>query len=297
MSSAQAVQFVTSWLAADESALTRFDAVALTALEGPPLLDADAAITRAHISTQRPSGASTVSVYLPQSRGFPAQFLAGVHFPSQDDFFFVFTRRASNTPWKAVYATPLVIPVSGSFQAMSAARPIRTDQAGHAEIVTSSTGLKVALSRVAQVEAAYASSSVAANHAGSSTLVDPLLADFVLARIAIDAATGATDTVTVESTAYPTYAYRTTDGGAVSFATLRTHIHWTAPGTTSVADPTILGYPPAIVPGLTPNTPYRTIDVNVLAMLSVAVPRKASTAPITAMGFDAAFLPGTGLTG
>jgi hypothetical protein len=297
---AQAAQVVRSWVAADNAALQTFNVAAVNTLEGPPLSDADDPSVRAKVPSS-PFGLSNVTVYVPNQSAYPAQFLTSVVLSSGQTSgtdFLVFTKHSKSAPWKAVYDTPYNPPTNNLVLNSLAARPILVDQQGYARLVTASSALKVNPSTLAHLAASYVQQSLGAKRPAPSKVFDPSLAQFVLAGAGVDAANGATDTSVVEPGAYSVYSYRTTDGGALTFVTLRGRIHSVSKGSTPIAKPTVLGQPVGgNVPGLTKGQPYRSIDVNVLATLAFAVTPSKSQTPLGVVGFAITPVSGTGVPG
>ncbi len=80
------------------------------------------------------------------------------------------------------------------------------------------------------------------------------------------------DTVTAAATTFPVYSYRTANGGALSFVTLRFHLHAVPAGTATTVNPTAIFALLGQVPGLTQAQHYRSIDINILDLLALTVP-------------------------
>ncbi len=281
---AQAEQVVASYVSAASAANT---VAAYNAVQGPPL----SVLSDAQIGVAPPNNTmftlTNVQVFVPRQTTYPAQFLALATEPgSTNPDFRVFTKRSVGAPWKAVYLTP----------APSSTPTIFVDANDYARTVTGAAGLRVEPATLPHTLAAYFQQSLKANRSAPSRIFDSSLSGYVLNLIKADTANR--ETVTAAATTFPVYSYRTYNGGALSFVTLRFHLHAVPAGTATTVDPTAIFALLGQVPGLTQAQPYRSIDIDLLAQLALTVPPASQHNALTlAAGSDFGAISGSGTPG
>ena len=273
---AQAEQVVASYVSAINVATT---AAANNAVEGPPLSVLDDANVGVASSSAPMFTTTNVRVFVPMQTTYPAQFLAlgaVTQSGSMISAFLVFTKRSVGAPWKAVYVTPASPPSSDLVQ-RSFAPTIFVDANGYARTVNGASGLSVEPATLPHTLAAYFQQSLKANHPAPSKIFDRSLSGYLLSLV--NANTANRDTVTAAPTIFPVYSYRTANGGALSFVTLRFHLHAVPAGTATTVNPTAIFQLLGQVPGLTQGQHYRSIDIDLLALLALTVPREPTQRP------------------
>ena len=270
-------------MASYQAALSAANTVAANnAVEGPPLSVIDDASIGAAPPSAPMSTITNVRVFVPIQTTYPAQFLAlGTVSGSTNPVFLVFTKRSVGAPWKAVYATPAALP-AGDLVQRSSAPAIPVDANGYARTVTGAAGLSVEPATLSHTLAAYFQQSLKANRPAPSKVFGSSFPASVLSLIKADTANR--DTVTAAPTTFPVYSYRTANGGALSFVTLRFHLHAVPAGTATTVNLAGIFALLGQVPGLTQAQHYRSIDIDILALEALAVP---PASPHNALTFPA----------
>jgi len=269
VTNAQAMQIVNTWATTSNTS----SVAANNTVEGPPLSDADNPAIQSGPPPTGPAVApSSVTAYVPQQTGYPAVFLAHAVFTDGSDTYLVFAKRSKTSPWLAVYQM-------NAISATSVPQPL-VDSSGSAAVVVGSSGLKFAPTSLGRSVVAFLQQAAQTKSAPSSKIFDASVAQVPLIQIAADAKAGAVDTLHFSAASYPTYSFRTSNGGALTFVAVRGAFH-SVPNTINNGA-LVITTPEA---GLTVGTHYASINGTILGLAALVVPPANSGGAVSLAGF------------
>jgi len=270
---AQAKAAVTAWSQRIDTALPSFDVNILSQVEAPPLLALDTPVFQDAKARGAPAPPvttiSNVIVYVPKQTSYPAQFLAHIEGSLGFNAMYLFVKTSKHDPWKAIYQTNLL--------ANATLPDVALDRHGYATTIPERQAkrqLKIDPATLSRAYSDFLNQSAQANAPASSAIFSPDIAQQLLSALANSPIPPGQHVFTYAAADYPTYSYRTRDGGAFSLVAVSSDIRATASGGAAITFSQPLF-------GLGPGQRYQSTDIHGMFLVGLSVPPGTTAALVT----------------